>query len=236
MAPSTWPRSSRPIWWPRGCVTSASQPARPTTTRSASASTARSSRSAGARPSTAGTSPPSASSRPRSTPGSSTTTTADGTTATTCVGALRIRSSTSTGGTRQHDHQPQGPSVTSTLSPEGLDSLVMGGCTVAPASDDNGYVGTDTSGFCAKVDLSIGISGKCIYPPNPSAACPGVPTNVGNLAAVAGATFNQQSTPPLPLLAAGASQAYTFTVMLDPSATNADQGLTASMTMTWNQA
>ncbi len=141
------------------------------------------------------------------------------------------------------DQVPGGTPLTTTVTltnvgsaAASLDSLVMGGCTVAPASDDNGYVGTDTSGFCAKVDLSIGISGKCIYPPNPSAACPGVPTNVGNLAAVAGATFNQQSTPPLPLLAAGASQAYTFTVMLDPSATNADQGLTASMTMTWNQA
>jgi hypothetical protein len=38
------------------------------------------------------------------------------------------------------------------------------------------------------------------------------------------------------ILAAGASQAYTFTVMLDSSATNADQGLAASMQMTWNQS
>jgi hypothetical protein len=141
------------------------------------------------------------------------------------------------------DQVPGGTPLTTTVTvanvgsaAASLDSLVMGACTVSAASDDNGYVGTDLSGFCAKVDLSIGISGKCIYPPNPSAACPSVPTNTGNLAAVAGATFNQDSTPPLPLLSAGASQAYTFTVMLDPSATNADQGLTANMTMTWNQA
>jgi hypothetical protein len=42
--------------------------------------------------------------------------------------------------------------------------------------------------------------------------------------------------PPLTLLAAGASQSYTFSAMLDSSATNADQGLAASMTMTWNQS
>ncbi len=46
------------------------------------------------------------------------------------MGALRIRSSTSTGGTRQHDHQPQGPSVTSTLGPEGLDDTRIPTATV----------------------------------------------------------------------------------------------------------
>jgi hypothetical protein len=117
-----------------------------------------------------------------------------------------------------------------------LESLVMGTCSAAAASDANGYVGSDTSGFCGKVDFSIGISGKCIYPANASAACPATPTSSGTLASVASTTFNTSSSPPLTLLAAGASQTYTFTVMLDPSATNADQGLAASMTMTWNQS
>ena len=70
----------------KGLRTSASRPARPTTTRCASASTAPSSKSAGARPSIAVTSPRSASSRPKPTPGSSPTTTAGATTATTCAG------------------------------------------------------------------------------------------------------------------------------------------------------
>jgi hypothetical protein len=49
-------------------------------------------------------------------------------------------------------------------------------------------------------------------------------------------TITNSSTPGMVLLAPGASQAYTFTAMLDTSATNADQGLAASMTMTWNQS
>jgi len=117
-----------------------------------------------------------------------------------------------------------------------LESLVMGACSAAAASDANGYVGSDTAGFCGKVDFSIGTATKCIYPANAAAACPATPTNSGTLGAVAGTTFNNSSTPPLVLLTAGSSQAYTFTVVLDASATNADQGLAASMTMTWNQS
>ena len=105
----------------KGSPMCASQPARPTTTPWSSASTAPSSKSAGAPPSTAATSPRSASSRPKLMPSSSPTTGAGATTATTCaVGPLK-RSSTTTSRTRQHDnHQPQRPSVTSTLGPEAL--------------------------------------------------------------------------------------------------------------------
>jgi hypothetical protein len=117
-----------------------------------------------------------------------------------------------------------------------LESLVMGACSAAAASNANGYVGSDTAGFCAKVDFSVGYTGKCVYPANAAAACPATPTNSGTLAGAASTTFNNSSTPALTLLAAGASQTYTFTVMLDGSATNADQGLAASMTMTWNQS
>ena len=141
------------------------------------------------------------------------------------------------------DQVPSGTplSATVTLTNVGsinssLESLVMGTCSAVAASDDNGYVGSDTSGFCGKIDFTIGITGKCIYPANATAACPATPTNAGTLGAVAGTTFTNTSTPPLTLLTAGTSQAYTFTAMLDPSATNADQGLAASMTMTWNQS
>lgn len=141
------------------------------------------------------------------------------------------------------DQVPAGTPLSTTItmtnvgsSNASLESLAMGTCSVAPAADDNGYVGSDTTGFCGKVDFSIGISGKCIYPANATAGCPGLPTSGGTLGAVAGTTFTSNSTPPLSLLNAGNSQAYTFTVMLDQSATNADQGLAASMTMTWNQS
>jgi hypothetical protein len=141
------------------------------------------------------------------------------------------------------DQVPAGTPLSTTItitnvgsSNASLESLVMGACSAAGATDDNGYVGSDTSGFCGKVDLTIGVTGKCIYPANAAAACPATPTNSGNLGSVAGTTFSNTSTPPLTLLNASASQAYTFTVMLDPSASNADQGLAASMTMTWNQS
>lgn len=141
------------------------------------------------------------------------------------------------------DQVPAGTPLTTTITMTNvgsanasLESLVMGTCSAAAASDDNGYVGSDTTGFCGKVDLTIGITGKCIYPANATAACPSTPTSAGTLGAVAGTTFTNSSAPPLTLLTAGSSQAYTFTAMLDPSATNADQGLTAAMTMTWNQS
>jgi len=136
------------------------------------------------------------------------------------------------------DQVPSGTplSATVTLTNVGSINSSLGTCSAVAASDDNGYVGSDTSGFCGKIDFTIGITGKCIYPANATAACPATPTNAGTLGAVAGTTFTNTSTPPLTLLTAGTSQAYTFTAMLDPSATNADQGLAASMTMTWNQS
>jgi hypothetical protein len=142
------------------------------------------------------------------------------------------------------DQVPAGTPLTTTITMKNvgntnatLESLVFGTCTAAAASDASGYVGGDTSGFCGKVDFSVGYGTKCIYPANASSACPATPTSSGTLSGAATAgTFNQASTPPVVVLTAGTSQTYTFTVMLDSSATNADQGLTASQTMTWNQS
>jgi hypothetical protein len=142
------------------------------------------------------------------------------------------------------DQVPGGTPLTTTItmknngnSPATVESLVFGACTAAGASDNNAYVGSDTAGFCGKVDFSIGYGTKCLFPANAAAACPATPTSAGTLAGAATlGTINQASTPPMVVLAAGASQAYTITVMLDGTATNIDQGLTASQTMTWNQA
>ena len=68
---------------------------------------------------------PSANSKPKPTPGSSPTITADATTATTCAAEPPTRSSTTTSAPRQHDHQPQSPSATSTLGPEALGQLAL---------------------------------------------------------------------------------------------------------------
>jgi len=142
------------------------------------------------------------------------------------------------------DQVPAGSPLTTTITMKNngtiaatLESLGFGSCTAAAASDANSYVGGDTAGFCGKVDFSVGISGKCLYPANAAASCPATPTSSGTLSGAATlGSITQASTPGMTVLAAGATQAYTFTVMLDSSATNADQGLAASMQMTWNQS
>jgi len=122
-----------------------------------------------------------------------------------------------------------------------LDSLVFATCSAAAASNANGYVGSDTSGFCGKVDIEISLGSTtagshCLVPASTS-PCAALPTSSATLASVSGTTINQATAPEgLTALAAGANQPYTFTVMLDSSATNIDQGLTASQTMTWNQS
>lgn len=142
------------------------------------------------------------------------------------------------------DQYPAGTPLTTSITMKNVgnitasaESLVFSACVAAAASDAAGYVGSDTAGYCNKVDFSVGIVGKCLYPANASAACPATPLNTGTLAGAATlGSLTNASTPPMTLLAPGASQTYVFTVMLDSTATNADQGLTASQTMTWNQS
>lgn len=142
------------------------------------------------------------------------------------------------------DQVPAGTPLSTTITMKNigttsasLESLAFSACSAAAASDTNGYVGSDTSGFCGKVDFSVGYGTTCLYPANATTACATTPTSAGTLAGAATVgTITNSSTPGLVLLAPGTSQAYTFTVMLDHSATNADQGLKASQTMTWNQA
>jgi len=115
-------------------------------------------------------------------------------------------------------------------------SLVTGACTASAASDDNGYVGADLTGnaFCGEVDVTIanttsGATDACVFPTQ-TAACPSL-SNSDTLADLASQTF---STTPMSALASGASATYVITVELDPGATNADQGLTATIPLTWS--
>jgi len=113
-----------------------------------------------------------------------------------------------------------------------LASLVTGACSQAAASDDSGYIGSDLT-FCSKVDVTIanttaGAADKCVYPTQ-AAACPAL-SNSNTLATLASQTFN---TTPMSALNAGASATYVVSVQLDSSATNADQGLTATLPFTW---
>jgi hypothetical protein len=111
--------------------------------------------------------------------------------------------------------------------------MVTGACTQAAASDDSGYIGGDAA-FCSKVDVTIanltsGATDKCVYPTQ-AGACPSI-SNAYTLTGLASQTFN---TVPVSALASGASASYLVTVQLDTSATNADQGLTATVPFTWS--
>jgi hypothetical protein len=139
------------------------------------------------------------------------------------------------------DQVPGGTALTTTLTFTNagnhnatVASLVTGACTQATASDANAYIGADAS-FCNKVDVTVantttGATDKCVYP-SQAAACPAL-SNTYNLSTLASTTFNAV---PLTVLAAGASATYVVTDQLDSGvATNADQGLTATLPFTWS--
>ena len=141
------------------------------------------------------------------------------------------------------DQVPGGTALTTTLTFTNagnhnatVASLVTGACTQATASDANAYIGADAS-FCNKVDVTVantttGATDKCVYP-SQAAACPAL-SNTYNLSTLASTTFNAV---PLTVLAAGASATYVVTDQLDSGvATNADQGLTATLPFTWSIA
>ena len=139
------------------------------------------------------------------------------------------------------DQVPGGPPVatTITITNVGNDattgaSLAAASCSAAAASDDGGYVGADMAGFCGKIDVTIanttaGATDQCVYPAQ-AAACP-APSSSDTLASMSSQTF---TTPAMSALAAGASATYVITVQLDPGATNADQGLSATIPLTWS--
>ena len=113
-------------------------------------------------------------------------------------------------------------------------SLVASACSAAAASDDGGYVGADIAGFCGKVDVTIanttsGATDQCVYP-TLVGSCP-APSSAETLASLGSQSL---STPALSALAAGGSATYVVTVQLDATATNADQGLTATIPLTWS--
>ncbi len=89
--------------------------------------------------------------------------------------------------------------------------------------------GSDTAGFCGKVDITIynTTAGKCLYPAS-AGACP-APSSANTLVTLASASPFTLATS----LASGANIGLTITTMLDGSATNADQGLAANTTLTY---
>jgi hypothetical protein len=109
-------------------------------------------------------------------------------------------------------------------------TVAPGACASAAATNTAPYVGTDTAGFCGKVDVTIqnDTTGtpSCVYPAG-AGACPAL--SATNTLATLGAS------PALSLgaLAAGATDKFTVKTQIDASVNNADQGLTASLPFTW---
>lgn len=160
--------------------------------------------------------------------------------ATTCLSSAAGTVTTANAGTCSTINKLNGSTiitpgnpVTSTVTIKNNGTAAASTFTLTPlgcVTAANGTVnGSDTTGFCGKVDLTISdtTNTTCVYPVA-AVACATTPTSAGNLSSL-GTTVLTLATP----LAAGATRSYTFTVMLDNTATNADQGLLASETLNW---
>jgi len=113
-------------------------------------------------------------------------------------------------------------------------TLTVGACSAVAAPYGASVLnplssGSDTAGFCGKVDVTIfsTTQAKCLYPAA-AGACP-APSNANTLVTLAAASPFTLATS----LASGASVGLTITTQLDATATNADQGLAANATMTY---
>lgn len=135
--------------------------------------------------------------------------------------------------------EPGGPSASATVTltnpgtlAGSLLTLVPGSCSAtgnaAPGGIANTYFGTDVAGFCGKVDVTVendtSSPPACVFPTASTSAC-ATPSSAGTLASLASET--------LPGLASHGNATYKVAIALDPSATNADQGLLATVPLTW---
>jgi hypothetical protein len=132
---------------------------------------------------------------------------------------------------------PGGTVTTQTISVKNLGTvggnglaLTPGTCTTLARTDTNGYNGGGTATYCGKVNITIqeGAS-KCLFPAQAS-ACPAL-ANTSNLSNLGTSAITLNSTG---ALAAAATDTITIKTQLDASATNAHQGLKASVPFTWS--
>ena len=102
-------------------------------------------------------------------------------------------------------------------------TVTPGTCT---AAGNGTYYGSDTSGFCGKVDITIGNGASVCYYPAQLSACPAL-SNTYNLSTLTSALTIGSG------LAAAASDTIVVNTKLDTTATNADQGLEATQGFTF---
>jgi hypothetical protein len=101
-------------------------------------------------------------------------------------------------------------------------------CAAVAATGTGGYNGTDTAGFCGKVNVTIfnTTTGNCVYPAG-AGACPAL-SNTRTLS-----TLGTAGALSLGALNAGSTFSVVVTTQIDASATNIDQGLKATIPFTW---
>jgi hypothetical protein len=102
-------------------------------------------------------------------------------------------------------------------------TLTPGTCTAAGTGT---FYGSDTAGFCGKVDITIGNGAAVCYYPSQGSACP-APSSSYTLAGLTSAITIGSG------LATGASATIVVTTKLDTTATNNDQGLKATQGFTF---
>ena len=118
-------------------------------------------------------------------------------------------------------------------------TMYAGGCTATPTAGVGAAatnVGSDTAGFCGKIDITIeddttAGSPKCVYPVS-AAAC-AAPTSAKTLTTL---TTDYPSATPVAFtgtVAAGAARTYKFTILFDSTMTNADQAMAATQPITF---
>ena len=115
-------------------------------------------------------------------------------------------------------------------------TLTSGTCTATGAPHGSSALnplstGSDTAGFCGHVWVTVfnSTTGNCMVPAG-TGACP-APSAANTLASLASGAVTIA-----PTLASGDSVAITIATQLGTTATNADQGLAASLPMTYTLA
>jgi hypothetical protein len=125
---------------------------------------------------------------------------------------------------------PGGSTTTQTLTFTNVGSTNATTFTATPgtcsAAGTGTYYGSDTAGFCGKVDITIGNGASVCYYPAQASACPALSSS-NTLAGLTSAMTIGSG------LAAGASTTVVVNTKLDSTATNNDQGLEATQGFTF---
>lgn len=138
------------------------------------------------------------------------------------------------GGASNGNQKPGGTAISTAVNVKNDGTINASTFTLAPgactATQTGAYHGSNTAGFCGKVNVTIEDdtgAAACIYPAG-AGACPAL-SNTYNLATlVTNGTVTLAGG-----LNAGSTKTYTFKVQLDGSAGNDMQGLTATLPLTW---